>query len=1377
MLARYTYWDKDGLSGYSPGEGEFIDQPVRSAMVRNGSMLAFSNAAGKYAMLDYHVSDNCLYGSPMTAMHPLTGKVVQVNGLYKCSEPYIISDFNIKLADKDEKFPDNRQPTVSLDLKIVTGQEDRSFAAGTIQLDTNMELKISVVDEEISSVSLKVERKTADMASADTYTANLSQTGTPVDVPPAPGEESRAKKYTYRTFFAEAITGSQPYYFNPKLIGTYTFTVTATDAAGNESVRTLRVRAVEAGEIPGSVPGPPRVDEIIPNNDATGIMVTMPMTVTFSENVENINADNLYLEMYPEVIDKDETPDQEIDWVKVDSFVYHQIEGGRKKGVIQPKHNLFYGRYYRVTATTGIIDNDGDALAEEGNIATFRTKDPHIYDLDEGSFSEGRDIALFSSGGGKTWAFIAAGTEGWHVADVTDPTRPVIVYSHRPSPQFSFRGVAIDETTNTLAVTDSVSIYGGGQFGYVRFYNIGDPASPVYEGQERLAENWSGMPGRVAIYKGHAYVSTVMTGLHVVDITKARDYKKETRGMSVTYLMDTNGLGYGQPGDINVFSNKAVLTTSKGYLVVLDLTVPSYPQELGHKTPTDTYDAFRAAAVEGYNYTDDEGLTQVMDLAVTGSRTGGINTVDLTNPYTPIPIGTVKNEDGTDFKAFASDIAISENSGLAFITSMGAIYVIDIKDPRNPIMLNKIDAAPVGEGGVIDELLGEVKALVEKDGWVYLASTDGGLRVLDLDPVYLKYYCDDAEFITNISCKDFYPALANSTNGGKKTIILEGRDWAYSLLNKDDPDGKARVKLLNVTPAGVTVTSENNETCPNSNEKCVIFKDGYARFYVQTNQNFVSDEIKLEFEIDMSSISGFMNNLLSDVTNLNRATIELKVRHNGNIKVGDVLNESAVYVYDTDRNHALSQCNGTGSCQESENELEKGFAYVKELLNQVMPRKRSVTGYTFIEEDGYFDEPTFRAISSFKVNFGMGGAKVDGDKNISIGNTNANLEYENNNFKDYNADDDTTDIFRKLMKDYNLRTNSGDWLNKIVDKALLVGNEIKVKRISSGDGDTLINDGITEVANARDDTGLYELYKNVVLSFVDTMIAEGQRYVDDTTPFRDRNGRPQTGVSYSYGSSEILNEYHETATAQVSVPNLIPDDYMGNLGGVNEGKQYAGLKRNELNVWKDGHFLAGNVPYDPNGGAYTVAFNNVDEHKFYPDHWAGIDCSGFVQIMINAADPEISASGLVGVDIESIPRIRLNPEVDSQPRQRSTRAYNNTFFNEINWNEPIPPNGRISYVERIPARGPGKVETLKKLRKGDMLKYGGHVSMVYSDRPNCTNNDCTYEIIHASGSLCLDIDRDGSCANDEPFNRKVVTNSTQHYRTRPIGFGRIKLWD
>jgi len=60
------------------------------------------------------------------------------------------------------------------------------------------------------------------------------------------------------------------------------------------------------------------------------------------------------------------------------------------------------------------------------------------------------------------------------------------------------------------------------------------------------------------------------------------------------------------------------------------------------------------------------------------------------------------------------------------------------------------------------------------------------------------------------------------------------------------------------------------------------------------------------------------------------------------------------------------------------------------------------------------------------------------------------------------------------------------------------------------------------------------------------------------------------------------------------------------------------------------------------------------------------------------------------------------------------------------------------------------------------VRYKRHISVVYSDRPSC-EAACSYEIIHASGNQCLDIDGNSLCDEGEPFNRKTVVNSTQFF--------------
>ncbi|MDH3976790.1 MAG: hypothetical protein OEV42_21215, partial [Deltaproteobacteria bacterium] len=1030
-------------------------------------------------------------------------------------------------------------------------------------------------------------------------------------------------------------------------------------------------------------------------------------------------------------------------------------------------------------------------------------------DMESDSFTGGRDIALMARGG-KTWAFIAAGTEGWHTADVTDPTRPVLLHTHRPSPQFSFRGVAIDADTNILAVTDSVSIYGGGQYGYVRFYDVSDPANPDYIGQEQLAEAWSGLPGRVAIYNGHAYVSTVMTGLHVVDITKARDYSKTTRGMAITSLFDTNGLGYGQPGDINVFSNKATLTTSKGYLVVLDLTVPSFPQELGHVEPSDTYDAFRAAAVDGYNYTDSSGLTQVMDLAVTASKTGGVHTVDLTNPYTPTVIGTVKNEDGTIFKAFASDIAISRNSGLAFITSGGAIYVIDIKDPFNPIMLNKIDAAPVGENGVIDELLGEVKALVEKDGWVYLASTDGGLRVLDLDPVYLELYCEDDILGNDPFCHDYYPAL------GAKTIIIRGYKEGYVAFDKNDEaklkvNDNPREKSFRLTPLpGYACPEGSTEIAP-----CAVFKNisasgiSIVMMKLETDQGYDKETVNLDLYIQNKD--GEETLIKGGLSKDAREVLPINVRHNGNVTLGEVLGGTAVFVADK------IESKSTGETPD-----KQGFDFVQEMLNQVVSRKRSVTNYRLVPEDGTFnDYDLIEAISVFKSEFNMGGIRQYGSNtDVRIGNTKVNIAYdENGKFKEYVSDstdpsnsDDTTNIFRKMMKDYGKRDTASSylWLNKIVDKGLLVGQTERSKRMLSIYPDNLINKGPGDVTGGED-TGLYELYSNVIAPFIDGMIARAKEF-ESATDFnnptgswqpRSNNAEQTTGVSYCFGCRDSVEEFKETvssckAPASPSIRDSyfernfgatslgrdqgskwvaigLPNGFAGYAGNSNDSaganceltgtKKLPGLYMGE---WK-ARTSDNKVRYRVGENSKLIPLEKYNE--FEPKNWSGIDCSGLVTHSIlggwNVFDDnsDVKKSMQLGVTEGITFDMKYN---NGKPKVTNYWAVS-TYWN------PVGTSKKMVYEIKNKRN---KTEKIEKMKRGDLVRYkrDPHITMVYED-PVCIGKQCRYKIIHAYGwRYYYPLNEKGKASNRGVFSRKVVITE-QNISSKPVGFGRVMLWD
>ena len=60
--------------------------------------------------------------------------------------------------------------------------------------------------------------------------------------------------------------------------------------------------------------------------------------------------------------------------------------------------------------------------------------------------------------------------------------------------------------------------------------------------------------------------------------------------------------------------------------------------------------------------------------------------------WTSNKIGVLKDSNGKEVQVMANEVTVNKNSGLAYATVGESVYVIDIKDPYNPLLLNKINA-------------------------------------------------------------------------------------------------------------------------------------------------------------------------------------------------------------------------------------------------------------------------------------------------------------------------------------------------------------------------------------------------------------------------------------------------------------------------------------------------------------------------------------------------------------------------------------------------------------------------------------------------------------------------------------------------------------
>ena len=460
------------------------------------------------------------------------------------------------------------------------------------------------------------------------------------------------------------------------------------------------------------------------------------------------------------------------------------------------------------------------------------------------------------------------------------------------------------------------------------------------------------------------------------------------------------------------------------------------------------------------------------------------------------------------------------------------------------------------------------------------------------------------------------------------------------------------------------------------------------------------------------------------------------VKNNSNTNLKEVLDGLAVFIYDaSDDEHNI----GHTEDWSVDDNAKKEFDVVQELFNQVVPRNRKVGdgNYDLMDENGIFDFKAKNALALFKEHF-----KVD----------------------------NTTDgsDFKKLVKDYSFVDSS--WADQIIGKKILMGKDA---------GDNQIN------TSTAGDTGLYELYENVVKVFVKKIIEEADKYANaNNKTWYARTGEKQgpgveggAGVSYCFGGKQDIGNYNSTVTScvtpggstltgipiytqdtngnvdskTISLVNpatpanaAVDNTYKGNIndtGCTYTGTQnYPGLYASEHRslYYGDGaHYRNYNVATDTLSNPWPA--NAFPQFKMDPanPYWSGIDCSGLVQRILEAP----GVSNIIGINIT----IPLRPN-----DQNVWMLFNQNVTN------------KHYYF----ARSNNDIDQL--IKKGDLVRYGDyHVSIVYSDR---SNDEGEYEIIHASGYHEIEY------INQIPtFNRKEwVCTLLNRPHNVVSGYGRAK---
>jgi hypothetical protein len=267
-------------------------------------------------------------------------------------------------------------------------------------------------------------------------------------------------------------------------------------------------------------------------------------------------------------------------------------------------------------------------------------------------------------------------------------------------------------------------------------------------------------------------------------------------------------------------------------------------------------------------------------------------------------------------------------------------------------------------------------------------------------------------------------------------------------------------------------------------------------------------------------------------------------------------------------------------------------------------------------------------------------------------------------------------------------------------------------------------------------------------------------------------------MSYSWGGKQKVEEFNSTVSAfkapknsqYDTVPTGLTTGYKGDLyekGTPNEGyigatekkKKWAGLintEENEQLAW-----LKATYPGDTNQDEETRWAHRA-EHEYYKGHWAGIDCMGLVLRSIAAPDSRLPSVALPDLCYNDENPCRVGGPLGSE---NSISNLSTTSFNLATDKYATEAYSRIGDSD--------KEKTL--IKKGDLVLYGGHISIVYSDRVEVDKGNATYEIIHAFGGECLQRNKNTDQCLQGTFSRKVLVMPSIYVKV-PTGFGRLKIW-
>lgn len=311
------------------------------------------------------------------------------------------------------------------------------------------------------------------------------------------------------------------------------------------------------------------------------------------------------------------------------------------------------------TALTVAVDtNITDLLNVEGRVAKIAS----VGNVDPGGVA----FKVVISG---DYAYLANGTDGLRIIDISDPTTPVSVGNVDPG-----------GTNFGIAVQGRYAYLAGSGAG-LHTIDISDPTTPVSVGNV----DPGGSATHVSVSGSYAYLANGTDGFYVVDISDP------TTPIVLSHIATTLADYVATDG------NFVYLADGGSGMRIIDVSDPTAPAIIATIDPGGQA---RSIAIQG-NY------------AYLANNDDGLRIIDITDPFVPVAVGNVVPASLSMHVTVSGDYAYLGN-----LTS--GLFVIDISDPTTPVVVDSIDPGAQARGTAIS------------GNYVYLANHAGGMYVIDV---------------------------------------------------------------------------------------------------------------------------------------------------------------------------------------------------------------------------------------------------------------------------------------------------------------------------------------------------------------------------------------------------------------------------------------------------------------------------------------------------------------------------------------------------------------------------------------------------------------------------------------------------------------------